>query len=653
MSETVLNLVEDAEVVLNTVKASRISTYFEEYPSCKGIVVQDESERPVGLVMRNHFYQKIGTQFGYSLYMNRPIELLMKTEIIKVDKDCDLATFGLKAMNRHENDVYDLVIVMDAEICVGVISISNFLAVMSEIKQREIELLNNQQRILKEANEQEKKYRLEIEQKNQSIKSLLNNADQGFLSFTEPLLISEEVSSVCESIFGKPISGLHFGDLMRSFLRHDTYEMLLDSLESLFQQTKKSRAKAYLKLLPETFKTDKRDIQIDYKLIAFNEDKKLMVILTDITDKIALEQKQQDEKNNMKLVLAALNNKTEILEAVEDARLFFKAKYKEILKESSSVLEGLSEVFRRVHTMKGDFALYAFHNTAVGLHVIEDQLAAYLNAVEPIDPTERIAGLELETYLDTLNFENIISKDIEIIENFLGKGYCESEKKMTVNLEQVELFIKAIEARFEKDDRTYLVGKIRDLTNPTLNEILLSYSDYVKILALKLNKSISEFQVTGSTVPINRKYYAGFLKSLIHIFRNIVDHGIESPEERVEGGKPEGGAIRCDLRVDHHAIRMMISDDGKGIDPEQIRLKAIEKNLYTPASAALFSDKEMIQTVFNADFSTQSKVSMLSGRGVGLYAVKTEVETLGGKVEVDSVRGEGTQFRMVLPLERI
>ncbi len=644
MSETILSLIEDAKIVLSTVKSSSIHLYFEENPACKGIVVQDENKSPVGLVMRNHFYQKIGTQFGYSLYMNRPIELIMKPEILMVDVTCNLADFGMKAMNRYENDVYDFVIAMNEKKFVGVISISNFLMAMSEIKQREIELLNNQKRILKEANEQEKQYRLEIEQKNQSIKNLLNNADQGFLSFDETLIISEEISSVSEIIFGRPIAGMHFGELMRLFLSQDTSKLLIDSLESLFKQTKKVRAKAFLKLLPDRFKTDRRTIQIDYKLIAFNEEKKLMVILTDITDKITLEQKQQDEKNNMKLVLSAMNNKSEIIEAIEAARLFFSKGYREILSNQGSVLDGLSEVFRIIHTMKGDFALYALHNTTLDLHVIEDRLAAYLKAIESI-------GLnEIEHYLGSLDFEGMIGKDIEIIENFLGEGYCESEKKVTVNMAQVELLIQDIEQHFELYDSSTLVQKIRNLTSPTLNEIIMSYSDYIDILALKLDKKIASFDVDGDLIYINRDDYAGFLKSLIHIFRNIVDHGIELPDLRIENGKLEGGQIACDIRARDHAIHLVISDDGKGINPDQIRLKAIEKGIYTVTSCEGLSDKAVIQTVFEPDFSTQNKVSMLSGRGVGLYAVKKEVEALDGRIEVDSVTGEGTQFRMVLPL---
>ncbi|MBF4694834.1 ATP-binding protein [Fusibacter ferrireducens] len=644
MSETILALVENAKVVLNTEKSSLIHTYFEANTACKGIVVQDDTGSPVGLVMRNHFYQKIGTQFGYSLYMNRSIELIMKTEIIKVDVTCDLASFGLKAMNRHENDVYDLVIAMSGDAFVGVISISNFLVAMSEIKQREIELLNNQKRILKEANEQEKQYRLEIEQKNQSIKNLLNNADQGFLSFGETLIISEEISSVSEIIFGRSIPGMHFGELMRHFLRDDMYHLLINSLESMFKQTKKARAKAFLKLLPDRFKTDHRIIQMDYKLIAFNEDKKLMVILTDITDKVTLEQKQQDEKNNMKLVLSAMNNKSEILEAIEAARRFFSKGYKEILATSNQILDCLSEIFRMVHTMKGDFALYAFHNTAVDLHVIEDRLATFLKDIGAVE-TDAI-----DHYLESIDFESMIGKDIAIIENFLGEGYCASEKKIAISSAQVELLIQDIEAHYEQYDRAVLIRKIRDLTNPTLNEIIMSYDEYTKILALKLDKTISAFDVKGDLIHINRNDYRGFIKSLIHIFRNIVDHGIELPDSRIENGKSEGGQITCDISECHRAIHLSISDDGKGINPEQIRSKAKEKNLYTAEACEAMTDQEMIQSVFKPDFSTQNKVSMLSGRGVGLYAVKSEVEALGGGITVDSVMGKGTTFKIELPL---
>ncbi|MCG8484749.1 MAG: hypothetical protein MJA31_15655, partial [Clostridia bacterium] len=385
MNETVSPLVETVEIFSITEKGSTIHEYFEDNSASKGIVIMEDvskPDKPIGLIMRNHFYQMIGKQFGFAIYMNRPIKQLMKTEILCLDISCDLAQFGLKAMKRKEENVYDFVIILKDDSYYGVVSITNFLTAISEIKQREIELLNKQQLILEEANEQEKKLRQEIEIKNKAIKNLMNNADQGFLSFSEDLIIYEEHSSVCNHIFGKPIAGMGFGSLMHEYLDETQYALLIKTLHSLFKQEKKIRAKTYLKLLPCEFKANNRYINISFKIISFENPKMLMVILTDITDKKALEQKSQEEKNNMKLVLSAVNNKSEILEAIEDAKQFFSTNSSSILNPNQPIKDSIELLFRVIHTMKGDFSLHSFYNTAIQLHTIEDKLSLMLKETE-------------------------------------------------------------------------------------------------------------------------------------------------------------------------------------------------------------------------------------------------------------------------------
>lgn len=175
MTETITSLVETTQVFSVNDLGNTIHKHFEGDKKSNGVVIISDDYEPIGLIMRTHFYQMIGTQFGFSLYMNRPVNLLMKTKLLCLDISYDLAQFGFKAMTRDENDVFDYVIILKDNKYHGIVSINNFLAVMSEIKQREIELLNVQQQILEKANEQERSLRREIEIKNSSIKSLLDN----------------------------------------------------------------------------------------------------------------------------------------------------------------------------------------------------------------------------------------------------------------------------------------------------------------------------------------------------------------------------------------------------------------------------------------------------------------------------------------------
>jgi len=643
MKETIASLVETVRVFSIKEPGNAIHQHFEDNPASNGIVVMDNDGVPAGLVMRTHFYQMIGTQFGFSIYMNRPVELLMKRQILCLDIELDLAQFGFQTMNRQEDDVYDYVLIMKQGIFCGIVSISNFLMTMSEMKQRQIELLNSQQKILEQAHIQEQTLRREIEIKNRSIKKLLDNADQGFLSFHQDLRIYEEYSSVCDDIFDRKIARLNFGCLMETFLDEKQHGLLINTLKSLFRQKNKARAKVFLSLLPSEFRAGNRYINIRYKIISFEENRILMVILTDITDKKALEKKQDQEKNNIKLILSAIQSRAEIRDAVADARRFFSREAADLLGQDRPVQEMVKDLFREVHTMKGDFALRQMHDTALNLHSLEDRLSVMMEFPEG-QSVDR-----LKAFLETICFDRMVKKDLDVIHDFMGATFLESDNRININTHRIKALVDAVANRFSGEDRQFLVHHINELTWPSLNGILTGYNDYIQILALKLGKSIGGFTVTGDNVYIDRSRYAGFLKTIIHMFRNIVDHGIETPEDRSEKGKDETGRIQCEILKQETCFTLTISDDGKGIDPDQIARIAVEKGIYSTARVSALSRSEIINTIFMDSFSTKQQVNMLSGRGVGLAALRGEIEALNGSIEVDAVTDYGTCFTIVLP----
>jgi len=137
---------------------------------------------------------------------------------------------------------------------------------------------------------------------------------------------------------------------------------------------------------------------------------------------------------------------------------------------------------------------------------------------------------------------------------------------------------------------------------------------------------------------------------LTHIVRNSADHGIETPDERKAAGKPEEGMLK--LRAFHEGgqVNIEIIDDGGGIDPQKIKQKALEKNVITQEQAQRMSDRELVNLVFAPGFSTAAKVTNVSGRGVGMDVVKTNIEKIGGTVDIQSKHGEGTTLKVKIPL---
>jgi two-component system chemotaxis sensor kinase CheA len=137
---------------------------------------------------------------------------------------------------------------------------------------------------------------------------------------------------------------------------------------------------------------------------------------------------------------------------------------------------------------------------------------------------------------------------------------------------------------------------------------------------------------------------------LVHIVRNSLDHGLETPQARERAGKPPIGTLRIVARQEADRVLIEISDDGKGIDPEVVKLKAYRSGLIDEATLERITDQEAVNLVFAPGFSTAEVVSDLSGRGVGMDAVRTAVERVNGRITLDSVKGQGTCIRLWLPL---
>ncbi|WP_048196669.1 chemotaxis protein CheA [Methanocaldococcus vulcanius] len=171
----------------------------------------------------------------------------------------------------------------------------------------------------------------------------------------------------------------------------------------------------------------------------------------------------------------------------------------------------------------------------------------------------------------------------------------------------------------------------------------------VRDLAKALGKEV-EFIMEGTDIELDRTVLDELAEPLVHLIRNALDHGIEPPEEREKVGKPRKGTLKLIAQRERDHVNIIVEDDGRGIDPEVIRRKAIERGLITEEEAKKLSDHEIINLIFMPGFSTADKVSDVSGRGVGMDVVKTKIESLGGTVVVYSEKGKGTRVVLKLPL---
>ncbi|WP_457626195.1 chemotaxis protein CheA [Persephonella sp.] len=194
-----------------------------------------------------------------------------------------------------------------------------------------------------------------------------------------------------------------------------------------------------------------------------------------------------------------------------------------------------------------------------------------------------------------------------------------------------------------------LQDAVMKLRMQPVKKIFSKFPRIVRDLAKKLNKKVNLI-LEGEDTEIDRSILDKLEDPLIHLVRNAIDHGIEAPEERVKAGKPEVGTIKLSAYQEGDRIIIAIEDDGRGIDVEKVKKKAVEKGLITPEQAENMSDKEAFELLFMPGFSTAEKVSDVSGRGVGMDVVASTIHSLRGTIEVESELGKGTKFVMKLPL---
>ena len=214
------------------------------------------------------------------------------------------------------------------------------------------------------------------------------------------------------------------------------------------------------------------------------------------------------------------------------------------------------------------------------------------------------------------------------------------------------------EARLRQFDETLsqlgrISGDIQELvTKLRMVPVSFTFDRFPRLirdLSKTLNKNV-ELVLEGEDTELDRTVIDEIGDPMVHLIRNSMDHGIEHPEERKALGKPEKGILKIAAYQEGSGVVIEVSDDGAGIDPERVKQKAIERGILTEDRAAIMSDEEATQIVLLPGFSMAKQITDLSGRGVGMDAVKTKVEQLGGQFDLVSKKNEGTHVYIRLPL---
>lgn len=182
-----------------------------------------------------------------------------------------------------------------------------------------------------------------------------------------------------------------------------------------------------------------------------------------------------------------------------------------------------------------------------------------------------------------------------------------------------------------------------------IGRLFKKYPRLARDLARQLGKDV-ELELSGEATEIDKTMIEDLNDPLVHLIRNAVDHGVETAEQRAASGKASKSIVHLSARQEGDHILITIADDGRGMNPEILRNKAIQKGLITSDEANSLSDEQCLNLIFMPGFSTKEEISSVSGRGVGMDVVNTNIQKLNGRIEIKSIPGKGTMFVIYLPL---
>lgn len=253
-------------------------------------------------------------------------------------------------------------------------------------------------------------------------------------------------------------------------------------------------------------------------------------------------------------------------------------------------------------------------------------------------PKKARTGKTVRVDIDRLdNLMNLVSELIIIKTRLDDAHQMTQEKSISDTTEQLERITTSLHDA---------VMKVRMVP---IERVFNRFPRMVRDLSKELGKEI-DLIMTGEDTEVDRTVIDEIGDPLIHLIRNAMDHGIEEPDVRIKSHKNKTGKLKLTAFPDGNNVVIEVEDDGKGVDIEKVKSKAIANGLISESQSQLMESKELIQLLFHPGFSTADKVSDLSGRGVGLDVVQTKIENLGGEVEIDSKPGIGSRFTIRLPL---
>lgn len=472
------------------------------------------------------------------------------------------------------------------------------------------------------------------------MRRLLDGLNEGLFYFDDTGSISNERSKMLSAILPESDSICEVGQLFEKFSQTDqgSIKACIDLLwpkeedDSFF-----SDFESTISMLPKKTIVNNgeniRNIRFEYKPLYCEKGLKLeriLVMTIDETEALKDHQQAIFQAERVKKVTKAAINFEAYQDFTDESDTIF-SRVDETFNQKKT--EDLTQLKRDLHTLKGSIGIYSFAIIASKIHSLEEDILEGKLSLDFQGVKENWKQIRADWKNQTDDIAKVLGKESD-------EQIIEIEKQ---KLNQLSDYLTN-----KNDFRALEI--ISSFDKAPLSKIMKKYESYLQTLSKKIEDKQVHFAFTEGSEDVTYKEIQQIDGALVHIFRNCLDHGIEENYIRAGEGKSEYGTLTLSLkRTAAQLLELQISDDGRGIDGEKLALKALESGVWDQKTFDSANAQDRIELIFAPSLSSKDEASEISGRGVGMDAVKKILEDLGGGIRISSTKGKGTTFLIIFP----
>lgn len=504
-----------------------------------------------------------------------------------------------------------------------------------------------------------------VEEKTRDIRSIMKNIRQGIFTIGSDLCIKGDTSEFLQEVFDeKDLQGRKALDVIFTHsevsmdVRNQTETALLASLHEDVMVFTMNENLLCREILQQKEGKLQKVLEVDWNpVIKDNLVNRILVTIKDVTEQRLLRRQHDEREKEVQMFEQILSVKLTSFKKFAQSTAHLLEDCRTAITSGQDERETLKKLYANLHTIKGASRTIGLDFLSEVVHHAENELQEAILRKKVIDKAQLTSELH--------DVHEIFQSYMTIFSEKLG-AHMTSPDSLEVSRELLYEMVDELrnylnQNRYDEDRTKKFIaeqyGRLQKIVFPTLQQLILSMAPIVQSAAASLGKHEPRLHIEGGDSLLATESCEEMLQHIfVHIFRNSIDHGIETDSERATAGKPVQGTISVVISLQPGFVCLAVSDDGKGINLTAIREKAIRQNLL--AADAHVDASAVAELIFHSGFSTKDHVSAISGRGAGMDAVRAYVEKFGGKAEIElgADKSQGFrdfQLRLKLPLNLV